>query len=211
MLFGTLEFVDDDAQFIILCFLIRGCGAVGASAFSTAGATFIANLFPDKVSAVMGILETFIGLGFSIGPVIGGSLYTLGGFQLPFYVLGAIMLGNVSLSLFVKFSMLKYYVTIKGTLPFNVILLPAMQPTFQKTLGSKVCIFFRFKSYNFIRFQIFGKYIFILGILNFQNSSCVNYLFGCDSFFFCLVSLSLLPLRYYFYFFKLKKYILGRF
>jgi len=28
-------------------------GAVGASAFSTAGATFVANLFPDKVSAVM--------------------------------------------------------------------------------------------------------------------------------------------------------------
>jgi hypothetical protein len=28
-------------------------GAVGASAFSTAGATYVANLFPDKISVIM--------------------------------------------------------------------------------------------------------------------------------------------------------------
>ncbi|KZS13028.1 Synaptic vesicular amine transporter [Daphnia magna] len=86
VLFGTLEYVQDDTQFTVLCFIIRGLGAVGAAAFSTAGATYVANMFPDKVSVVMGALETCIGLGFSIGPLIGG------GFQLPFYVMGSVML-----------------------------------------------------------------------------------------------------------------------
>ncbi|XP_057380318.1 MFS-type transporter SLC18B1-like [Daphnia carinata] len=92
VLFGTLEYVQDDTQFTVLCFIIRGLGAVGAAAFSTAGATYVANMFPDKVSVIMGTLETCIGLGFSIGPLIGGALFTLGGFQLPFYVMGSVML-----------------------------------------------------------------------------------------------------------------------
>lgn len=53
LLFGTLEFIEDDTQFLILCFAVRGLAALGASAFSTAGATFVANMFPDKISAVM--------------------------------------------------------------------------------------------------------------------------------------------------------------
>ena len=66
---------------------------------------------------LQGLLETCIGLGFSIGPVVGGAFYTLGGFQLPFYVLGTVML---------------------MTLPFNIWMLPSpkqgihqnMVPTF---------------------------------------------------------------------------------
>lgn len=53
ILFGILEHVEDDKQFTILCILVRGLGAVGASAFSTAGATYVANLFPDNISAIM--------------------------------------------------------------------------------------------------------------------------------------------------------------
>ena len=53
LLFGVLDLIDDDTQFVVLCFIVRGLSAVGASAFSTAGATFVANLFPDKISAVM--------------------------------------------------------------------------------------------------------------------------------------------------------------
>lgn len=53
LLFGTLEFIQDDNQFLVFCFVVRGMAAVGASAFSTAGATYVAELFPDKISAIM--------------------------------------------------------------------------------------------------------------------------------------------------------------
>lgn len=38
------------------------------------------------------MLETFVGLGSTAGPLLGGVLYEIGGFQLPFFVLGIILL-----------------------------------------------------------------------------------------------------------------------
>ena len=35
----------------------------------------VAQKFPDNVGAMLGLLETFIGLGLIIGPVVGGLLY----------------------------------------------------------------------------------------------------------------------------------------
>ena len=37
----------------------------------------------------------------SLGPAIGGGLYGIGGYGLPFFVLGAIMLINIPLCLFI--------------------------------------------------------------------------------------------------------------
>jgi MFS transporter, DHA1 family, solute carrier family 18 (vesicular amine transporter), member 1/2 len=37
-------------------------------------------------------METFAGLGYTAGPVIGSVLYEYGGFQLPFFVLGGLLL-----------------------------------------------------------------------------------------------------------------------
>lgn len=34
-------------------------------------------------------LETFFGLGLIVGPTLGGALYSLGGYSLPFAVLGS--------------------------------------------------------------------------------------------------------------------------
>lgn len=53
IIFGVLEYVEDDSRFLILCFFVRGMAAVGVSAFSTAGTTFVADLFPGRVSAAM--------------------------------------------------------------------------------------------------------------------------------------------------------------
>ena len=41
------------------------------------------------------IVETSVGLGLSLGPAIGGFLYSIGGYGLPFFVLGGIMLATI--------------------------------------------------------------------------------------------------------------------
>lgn len=46
------------------------------------------NEFSNVVGWAFGLLETFVGLGMSLGPGIGGGLYGLGGYALPFYLLG---------------------------------------------------------------------------------------------------------------------------
>ncbi|KAK9510240.1 hypothetical protein O3M35_005067 [Rhynocoris fuscipes] len=92
ILFGLLPEIQDYTTFAVFCFLIRTLEAIGASAYSTASFVFVVEIFPDNISAVLGILETAMGLGMSAGPAIGGMLYSVGGFGLPFYSLGALMI-----------------------------------------------------------------------------------------------------------------------
>ncbi|XP_050504138.1 MFS-type transporter SLC18B1-like isoform X1 [Diabrotica virgifera virgifera] len=91
ILFGLLEYISNYTLFTTFCILIRGFEALGASAFSTASYIFVVNSFPNNIGSVIGILETFVGLGMSTGPAVGGILYSLGGFSVPFYVLGVAM------------------------------------------------------------------------------------------------------------------------
>ncbi|XP_013148507.1 PREDICTED: MFS-type transporter SLC18B1-like [Papilio polytes] len=100
VLFGTLVMVQDSSTFTILCFVVRGMEALGASAYSTASYVFVVNAFPDSIGTVLGILETFVGLGMSVGPAIGGLLYSIGGFGVPFYSLGVVMVLTVPINFF---------------------------------------------------------------------------------------------------------------
>ena len=51
------------------------------------------NIFPEKKLARMnGILQTFKGLGMLTGPIMGSIMFIIGGFQLPFYTVGVLLL-----------------------------------------------------------------------------------------------------------------------
>ncbi|XP_025834587.1 MFS-type transporter SLC18B1 isoform X2 [Agrilus planipennis] len=99
ILFGLIQYVEDSLTFTILCFVIRGTEALGAGAFSVSGYVAVVNIFPYNAGAVRGILETFVGLGLSVGPAIGGVLFAAGGFGLPFYVVGSFTIAMVPLNL----------------------------------------------------------------------------------------------------------------
>ncbi|EPB75830.1 hypothetical protein ANCCEY_05070 [Ancylostoma ceylanicum] len=45
----------------------------------------------SPIAGKLGILQTCGGIGFSLGPFLGGILYDMGGFRLPFYSLGVAM------------------------------------------------------------------------------------------------------------------------
>ncbi|KAK9879739.1 hypothetical protein WA026_006799 [Henosepilachna vigintioctopunctata] len=100
VLFGFLIYIDDFTLFTTLCLLIRSLEALGVCAYSTASYVYVVNTFPNSIGSVLGILETFVGLGMSTGPAIGGALYSLGGFILPFLVLAIAMVVTVPLNLF---------------------------------------------------------------------------------------------------------------
>ena len=53
----------------------------------------IAKEFPDNVATMFAILETFFGIGMIMGPTVGGALYEVGGFTLPFVSLGSVLVG----------------------------------------------------------------------------------------------------------------------
>lgn len=94
VLFGVLEYVNDPTMFTVLCFVVRAVGAFGAASFSTASYTYVIHLFPDNVGLAFGLTETCVGVGMSLGPAVGGLLYGIGGYGLPFYVLGSFVLAT---------------------------------------------------------------------------------------------------------------------
>ena len=55
-------------------------------------------MFPLRVSTVFGVVEMSFGVGMILGPTVGGSLFQIGGFTLPFAVLGGILLVQAAIS-----------------------------------------------------------------------------------------------------------------
>ncbi|PIK57103.1 putative MFS-type transporter SLC18B1 [Apostichopus japonicus] len=105
VLFGVLDEIEDTQTFMIFCFVVRAIEACGSAASITASMTITANAFPDNMAQMMGILESFSGIAFMVGPPLGGLFYSIGGYKLPFFALGGISV---------------------ATIIFNIILLPSV-------------------------------------------------------------------------------------
>lgn len=109
--YRTLDYIEDSEMFIGFSFAVRIVEALGNSAFTTAAYAVIAAEFPDNVASTFvqslpsyvtrkssflmlhfqACLETFFGVGLIVGPAFGGFLYQLGGYLLPFLVLGLLL------------------------------------------------------------------------------------------------------------------------
>ncbi|XP_039384436.1 MFS-type transporter SLC18B1-like isoform X3 [Mauremys reevesii] len=100
ILFGMLDRAPDGSVFIGLCFLVRVMDATGFAAAVTASFSILAKAFPNNIATVMGSLETFTGLGLVLGPPIGGFLFQSFGYEVPFIVLGCIVLILVPLNMY---------------------------------------------------------------------------------------------------------------
>ncbi|KAL1491150.1 hypothetical protein ABEB36_011790 [Hypothenemus hampei] len=98
ILFGLLDKVEGHLPFIILSFVIRIVEAMGNAAFLTASFAIIAKEFPDKVATTFASLETFFGLGLTVGPTVGGALFQVGGYTLPFAVMGSALFASAILT-----------------------------------------------------------------------------------------------------------------
>uniref|UniRef100_A0A1I7XVW7 MFS domain-containing protein n=1 Tax=Heterorhabditis bacteriophora TaxID=37862 RepID=A0A1I7XVW7_HETBA len=92
IMFGFLNFLPSGTMFFWASLLIRMLEAVGDAAFLTSSFAISAKCFPGKIAVIIGLMETFSGLGYTAGPLIGGFLYEFGGFQTPFLVLGIILI-----------------------------------------------------------------------------------------------------------------------
>jgi len=102
ILFGFLDRIgsaDNNAIFIMYCFILRIVLAVGCTASMTSGFAITASVFPNHIATIFGLLETATGLGMMIGPAFGGVMYQFGDFTLPFVVLGVSMILTVPLHL----------------------------------------------------------------------------------------------------------------
>ncbi|CAL4061075.1 unnamed protein product, partial [Meganyctiphanes norvegica] len=90
--FAFVGYIYNKQIFIGFSFINRIIGAAGHAAFTCGSFTITAKEFPNNVGFAFGILELGFGLGLMIGPVIGGALYELGGFVVPFTGIGLLVM-----------------------------------------------------------------------------------------------------------------------
>ncbi|KAJ8020511.1 MFS-type transporter SLC18B1 [Holothuria leucospilota] len=102
--------------------------------------TITANTFPDNMAQMMGILEAFSGVGFMAGPPLGGLLYSIGGYKLPFLVLGGISLATILVNVFLLPSV-GVEQTQTGSIK-NMLLIPAFYPVAIGVVVGSACLGF---------------------------------------------------------------------
>lgn len=104
ILFGFLDKAPHGGWFITLAFLIRILEGVGAASFTTPSYTATAEEFPNDQATILSFLETAFGLGLICGPTLGGWLYMIGGYVLPFFTLGTFLVFGSLMNFAVSFN-----------------------------------------------------------------------------------------------------------
>ncbi len=85
---GSLKFVESKTNFIVFSFIWKFLCGIGAGINSTASMAIIATHYKSEREKTIGMMEASSGIGLLIGPFLGAILYQLGGYALPFFVLG---------------------------------------------------------------------------------------------------------------------------
>lgn len=90
--FGFFDFINGrPVLYGILCFLCRFIEGFGNGCLNSATNSIIQFNYSDNASNLIGLTQTFTGLGMLSGPIIGSFLYEWGGFMTPFFVCGALL------------------------------------------------------------------------------------------------------------------------
>ena len=102
ILFGFILLLPDQLMFVLFSFLLRAVTAIGASFSRTAFISIVSSHYPCHNSIIIDVLELASCIGLIVGPLVGGVLHNIAGFELPFIVTGGsvwLILGIVLLVL----------------------------------------------------------------------------------------------------------------
>ncbi|CAL8093269.1 unnamed protein product [Orchesella dallaii] len=97
ILFGLLDEISDATTFLVCSLALRVVEAIGSSGYSCALFSIIAHEFPGSVATAFAVLEACFGVGLIIAPPLGGVLYQLAGYPLPFVTVGLLIFTVVNL------------------------------------------------------------------------------------------------------------------
>ena len=92
ILFGILDNIDDGKTFLSLAITSRLLQGIGMSSCNSIVFAFIPTLYPDSIDEKIGLLEMSAGIGLMLGPLMGSLIYLIGGYEVPFYLMGAIFM-----------------------------------------------------------------------------------------------------------------------
>lgn len=91
--FGAADFSPNKGIFTFLIFALRFFQGGSSCAIQTTSYAVISMSFPEEQEKYIAVMQTAIGTGLILGPVIGTFLYSIFGFSMTFFLIGACFLG----------------------------------------------------------------------------------------------------------------------
>jgi len=92
VIFGFLEDVNDKDEFIGFSIALRFLSGIAEAGSWNAGMTILRATYPNIKNTMMAWTEMAFGIGACFGPPLGSLLYEIGGFSLPFWMVGSLAL-----------------------------------------------------------------------------------------------------------------------
>ena len=89
-LFSFIDVIPSKPGFIVSAMITRLLEGFGAATVMAAGTSLLTTSFTTNLSRAMTLYSTSLGVGFLVGPLIGAACYKLGGYRLPFIVVGVL-------------------------------------------------------------------------------------------------------------------------
>lgn len=90
IMFGLVINIKQYDLFIVISIIARGIQGIGLGAYGSIAYAYLPLLYPKTVEKKIAFMELLTGMGLMFGPLLGGALFELGGYQCPFYVMSAI-------------------------------------------------------------------------------------------------------------------------
>ena len=92
-LFSFIDVIPSKAGFIISAMITRLIEGIGAACLLAAATSLLTTSFTTNLSRAMTLYSVSLGLGYFLGPILGGIFYKIGGYRLPFIGVGTMNLG----------------------------------------------------------------------------------------------------------------------
>ena len=83
--FGLIAIIQNPNTYGWMAFLCRAMEGFGNGCLNSSSSSIIAYSYESQMSKLLGLTQTFTGLGMLTGPLVGSLLFQIGGFQLPFF------------------------------------------------------------------------------------------------------------------------------
>uniref|UniRef100_A0A0K0FIE8 MFS-type transporter SLC18B1 (inferred by orthology to a human protein) n=1 Tax=Strongyloides venezuelensis TaxID=75913 RepID=A0A0K0FIE8_STRVS len=171
LLFAITTKIQSRSWFFVVSLILRLIQSLGYSILSTSSFACVSRSFPDLTSTILGMIETFVGLGFTLGPFIGGLLYDAGGYYLPFTILGVILLICGILSIFlIKVDKEDSFIRIHYTFYYKLLKIPAVWIIMGSAISAGIVFQYHdvtlpeiLKEFNLTSSQI-GSFFLLMGV-----------------------------------------------
>ena len=85
-------YVEDAGWFTVFSVGSRFLLGFGNGCLNCSSSSIITTNYRHNMSSLIGLTQSFVGIGMLCGPIMGSLLYEIGGFVLPFLVTGGILL-----------------------------------------------------------------------------------------------------------------------